>query len=95
MTIIKIEPLENGQHIIQSQSGRSCCWLDGWIEVPEALEAMAWSTLGWCDLTIEDGVLTGITPTEQPEPEPEPEPWTSIEERVSAIETAIEKGLSL
>ena len=28
MTIIQIEPLETGQHPIQSQSGRSACWLD-------------------------------------------------------------------
>ena len=26
MTIIQIDPLETGQHPIQSQSGRSACW---------------------------------------------------------------------
>ena len=31
MTIIQIEPLETGQHPIQSQSGRRACWLDGYI----------------------------------------------------------------
>lgn len=30
-----------------------------------------------------------------PEPEPEPEPTATLEERVTAIEDAIEKGLSI
>lgn len=75
MTIIQIEPLESGQHPIQSQSGRCACWLDGYIEVPIHLEAAVWATLGWCDLQIEEGKLVGVTPTERPpEPEPEPQP---------------------
>lgn len=69
MTIIQIEPLETGQHPIQSQSHRKSCWLEGWIEVPAHLESAVWETLGWCDLTIEDGKLVGITPIERPEPE--------------------------
>ena len=75
MTIIQIDPLETGQHPIQSQSGRRACWLDGYIEVPSHLEADVWATLGWCDLQIEEGSLVGITPTERPpEPGPEPQP---------------------
>lgn len=31
----------------------------------------------------------------EPEPEPEPEPTATLEERVTAIEDAIEKGLSI
>ena len=73
MTITKISNNDTGQHELQSQSGRTECWLDGWIAVPDHLEAMAWETLGWCDLDIQDGVLVGITPTERPEPEPAPE----------------------
>lgn len=76
MTIIKILPLATGQHPIQSQSGRTACWLEGWIEVPANLEDAVWSTLGWCDLTIESNKLISITPTERPklEPKSEPEP---------------------
>ena len=89
MTIIKINPLETGQHPIQSQSGRRACWLDGYIEVPAHLHDAVWATYGWCDLQIEEGVLVGITPTERPpEPEPEPEP-PSVEERVAALEEAL------
>ena len=89
MTIIQIDPLETGQHPIQSQSGRRACWLDGYIEVPSHLEAAVWATCGWCDLHIEEGRLVGVTPTERPpEPEPEPEP-PSVEERVAALEEAL------
>ena len=66
MTIISKTKLNGNQHAIESQSHRTSCWLDDYIEVPEELEAEVWNTLGWCDLTIEDGKLTGITPTEKP-----------------------------
>lgn len=87
MTIIQISALPTGQHPVESQSDRSACWLDGYIEVPTHLESQAWETLGWCDLQIEDGVLTGITPTERPELEPEPYVPT-LEERITALELA-------
>jgi hypothetical protein len=79
MTIIQIAPLENGQHPIQSQSGRSGCWLPGYIEVPEHLENAVKATAGWCDLDIQDGVLAGVTPTERPTPEPIPVVPTEME----------------
>ena len=53
MTIIQIDPLETGQHPIQSQSGRRACWLEGYIEVPRHLHDAVWATYGWCDLQIE------------------------------------------
>ena len=82
MTIIQIDPLETGQHPIQSQSGRSACWLDDYIEVPAHLHDAVWATYGWCDLQIEEGKLVGVTPTERP-PEPEPEPQPPSEEDVT------------
>lgn len=89
MTIIQIDPLETGQHPIQSQSGRRVCWLEGYIEVPAHLEADVWASLGWCDLQIEEGKLVGVTPTERPpEPEPEPQP-PSAEERLGLLEEAL------
>ena len=86
MTIIKINPLETGQHPIQSQSHRRACWLDGYIEVPAHLHDAVWATYGWCDLQIEENKLVGITPTERP-PEPEPEP--SPLDRLGALEEAL------
>jgi hypothetical protein len=61
MTIIQIDPLETGQHPIQSQSGRRACWLEGYIEVPAHLHDAVWATYGWCDLQIEGDKLVGIT----------------------------------
>lgn len=88
MTIIKINPLETGQHPIQSQSHRRACWLDGYIEVPAHLHDAVWATYGWCDLKIEEGKLVGITPTERP-PGPEPEPEPSPLDRLEALEEAL------
>ena len=82
MTIIQIEPLETGQHPIQSQSGRSACWLEGYIEVPAHLHDTVWATYGWCNLQIEEGKLVGVTPTERP-PEPEPEPQPPLAEDIT------------
>lgn len=82
MTIIQIEALETGQHPIQSQSGRSACWLDDYIEVPAHLHDAVWATYGWCDLQIEEGKLVGVTPTERP-PEPEPEPQPPLAEDIT------------
>ncbi len=86
MTIIQIDPMETGQHPIQSQSGRCACWLDGYIEVPIHLEAAVWATLGWCDLQIEEGKLVGVTPTERPEPpDPEPKPPDLTQQYAAAM----------
>ncbi len=60
MMIIKIEATETGLHLIQSQSHRPECWLDGYIEVPKELENEVMQCNGYCDLTIEDEVLIGI-----------------------------------
>ena len=69
MTIIEIKGA-NGPRRIERQSHRSAAWLEGYIEVPARLEAKAWETCGCCDLTIEDGKLVGVTPTERPAQEP-------------------------
>lgn len=57
---------------MQSQSGRTSVWEEGYIEVPAHLEATAWDSMGYCDLQITDGVLTGITPVDPPTPDLEP-----------------------
>ena len=46
---------------------------EGWIAVPPELEQTVWDCRGYCDLTIQDGVLTAVTPGTPPAP-PEPEP---------------------
>lgn len=85
MTIIKIEALQSGQHPIESQSGRTSCWLDGYIEVPEDLVSKVVESLGWCNLDIQDGVLVGITLTERLEIPNVPE-QLSVDERIKKLE---------
>lgn len=71
MTIVKIQG-EVGFHAFESQSHREKCWLPGYIEVPQTLEADLIASGGWCELTIENGVLASVTPTEKPAPDPAP-----------------------
>ena len=66
LTIIQQEAMENGMHGLQAQSGRTESWLEGWLAVPPELEEQVWASGGWCDLIVEDGVLTGIVPGERP-----------------------------
>lgn len=72
MLIIQINKSENGSHNLQSRNGAKQVWEEGYIEVPAHLEATAWDSMGYCDLTIEDGILTGITPVAPPPPDLEP-----------------------
>ncbi len=82
MTIISIEKLAPGWHDVQSQSHRTEVWLDGYIEVPETLSDLAFSIGGYCDLVIEDGVLTDIIPAPLPSTT-----FTPSEQRKRAYET--------
>lgn len=72
LTIIELTPRTDGGHGIQSQSHRSECWLEGWVAVPEALIQTVWDYGGYCELTVKEGVLTGVTPTERPAAEQAP-----------------------
>ncbi|MCI5704467.1 hypothetical protein [Candidatus Pseudoscillospira sp. SGI.172] len=73
LTIIELTPRADGGHGVQSQSHRKECWLEGWIEVPEALVQTVWDCGGYCELTVEEGVLTAVTPAQRPAgPEQEP-----------------------
>ena len=72
LTIVEIAARPDGGHGLQSQSGRTECWLEGWIAVPEALADTVWACKGYCELEIEDGVLVGVVPGEEPVREPDP-----------------------
>lgn len=67
MLIIKIEANDNGLHLIQSQSHRAECWLDGYIEVPQDLKTKVMLSEGYCDLIIENDILVDIIPKDKPE----------------------------
>ena len=94
LTIIEIAARPDGGHGLQQQSGREACWLEGWLTVPEELAETAWACRGYCTLTIEDGVLTGLTPTQPPaEPEQGPTPQEQLRADVDFL--AAMQGVSL
>lgn len=92
MVIISRDKI-NGIHNIESQSGRTVPWLEGYVKIPERLVDLAWETCGYCDLVFnEEGKLIEIIPTEKPEPEPTPEPPTadvSFDELAAAIKEGV------
>ena len=94
LTIIELEARADGGHGLQSQSHRRSCWLEGWVAVPEALNAAVWDCGGYCTLTLEDGALTAITPTERPAP-PEPEPTAEEQLRADVDFLAAMGGVTL
>jgi len=71
LTIIEIEARPDGGHGLQSQSGRTECWLEGWAAVPKELEQAVWACGGYCELTLKNGRLTGVTPIPLPAAEAE------------------------
>lgn len=94
LTIIELTARPDGGHALQSQSHRTQCWLEGWIAVPDHLREAVWACGGYCDLTVEEGVLTDVTPREQP-PQPEPEPTEVEQLRADVDFLAVMAGVSL
>lgn len=101
MNIIQLEPNPSGSRPpIQTWSGPVPP--AGYIEIPAGVDTSAMQThMGFVTLTVEGGVVTAITgddaahqayleslPPEVPEP-------PTMDERVSSMEKAIERGLTL
>lgn len=89
MQMIEIAALPNGAH--RNQTGDFRTIPEGWAVVPEEMEIP--ETFPFVNIETEDGVVTSMTAGTVPEPEPEPDP--TLEERMSAMESAIERGLAL
>ena len=89
MTIIQIEPNENGGHANQTTDANISI-PTGWAVIPPTLDT---PNFPFGTLTAEeiDGVMTvtSWTAGEIPEPEPEPEPTPTIDERVGDLEKAL------
>lgn len=78
MLIIAIEATEGGQHYIESQSHRTEVWMEGYVAVPPEREAEVVDSLGYGDLTVEDGQFVDFIPHPERIPKPEqPEPTDS------------------
>lgn len=85
LTIIDPVAREDGGHGLQSQSGRTECWEEGWIALPEDVAIKAWETRGYGDLVYDDeGNPIDWIPGEVPPP-PEPQP-SEQELRMKALE---------
>ena len=91
MLIIEIRPLENGAH--RNQTCNLNAIPEGWAEVPDSISVP--DTFPFVDIEVDGQIVTAMTAGTVPEPEPEPEPEPTLEDRVSSIETAIERGLAL
>lgn len=96
MLLIEEAPLTNGAHRNQRSETPFTVIPEGMLPVAEELEEEAWGYLPFINITeITDGVITGVEQGTIPEPEPEPEPEATLEDRISSLEGAIERGLSL
>lgn len=82
MQIIEITALSNGAHRNQS-SGAAFSVPAGWAIVPEGLAAP--DTFPFVNITVEDGVVTAMTPGIVPEPEPGPETEPTDTEVLDAL----------
>ena len=91
MLIIEIQPLENGAH--RNQTCNLNTIPEGWAEVPPGISAP--DTFPFVDIQVDGQTVIAMTAGIVPEPEPEPEPEPTLEDRVSSIEAAIERGLTL
>lgn len=91
MLIIEIQPLKNGAH--RNQTCNLNTIPEGWAEVPSSITVP--DTFPFVDIEVDGQTVTSMTAGIVPEPEPEPEPEPTLEDRVSSIETAIERGLTL
>lgn len=91
MLIIEIEPLSNGAH--RNQTGTFRTIPEDWAMVPDSITVP--DTFPFVDIEVDGQTVTAMTAGIVPEPEPEPEPEPTLDERVTNIENAIERGLSL
>ena len=79
MVIIEIKADKDGFHNLQGQDGRSENWMgDGWAVVPTEMQQAAFSSCGFCTITVRNGVVTSLVPVARPpapilEPTPEEE----------------------
>ena len=79
--LIEIKPLPNGAHRNQSTTLRRVP--DGWAVVPDTIVIP--STFPFVDITVENGVVTSMTPGVVPEPEPEPTPDPTAQDDTDAL----------
>jgi hypothetical protein len=90
MIIIETTALENGAH--RNQTGDALTVPDGWIAVPEELEAEAMGYLPYIDMTVSDGAITAVAQGAIPEPDPSALRSAKLSELSAACNAAIVAG---
>ena len=88
MRIIEIAALENGAH--RNQSGFVGDVPAGWAAIPDGMEVP--DTFPFVDITVEDGIATGMTAGIVPDV---PDPGSkkpSVEDRLTALEAEAEQA---
>lgn len=86
MTIIKIEPNDNGSHDNQTIYGytpKTFPVPEGWALIPEGMEIPG--SYPFVGVEAKDGVVTRLTPGVVPEPGPEPERGYTEADLLSAL----------
>ena len=61
MTIVRNIPRSNGGRPNQTVNGVLKNIPDGWLVVPEELEAAARAYLPWLNIEVQDGVIVGVS----------------------------------
>lgn len=61
MLIIKVDPEENGAHANQNISGILSSIPEGWVKVPEELEAQTAALLPWITAEIKNGEVIAVS----------------------------------
>lgn len=79
--LIEIKPLPNGAH--RNQSTTLSRVPDDWAVVPDSITIP--STFPFVDITVENGVVTSMTPGVVPELEPEPAPEPTAQDDTDAL----------
>ena len=93
MLIIKQEPFENGAHA--NQSGNISTIPEGWLAVPQELEAKAASYLPFILLTVEGGIITAVAQGEKPPADIEPLRSAKLAEISAAANVTITGGCTV
>ena len=93
MLIIKEQPYENGAHA--NQSGSIHIIPDGWLVVPQELEAEAASYLPYIKLTVKKGIITAVAQGEKPPADIEPLRSAKLAEISAAAEAAVYAGCTV
>ena len=88
MKVIEIIALENGAH--RNQTGDFRTIPEGWAVIPEDMECENFP-FGKVKVEKVDGVMTVTkwTAGEMPKPEPTPEPEPTVDDRIAALEEAL------